>query len=161
MKQKRLKISAFLLLLAGLGIHAQGLPLTSGGESTRNGGTVSYSIGQVFYETKNGSEGSVAEGVQQAYEISIVTALEGSKSVNVMVNAFPNPTQNDLTLTVENLNLSTLSFQLYDLEGKLLQKEKITSFTTIISKATFLPATYFLKVMQGNKEIKTFKIIKK
>jgi len=161
MQQKRLKISAFLLLLAGLGIHAQGLPLTSGGESTGNGGTVSYSIGQVFYETKNGSEGSVAEGVQQAYEISIVTALEGSKSVNVMVNAFPNPTQNDLTLTVENLNLSTLSFQLYDLEGKLLQKEKITSFTTIISMATFLPATYFLKVMQGNKEIKTFKIIKK
>ena len=161
MQQKRLKISAFLLLLAGLGIHAQGLPLTSGGESTGNGGTVSYSIGQVFYETKNGSEGSVAEGVQQAYEISIVTALEGSKSVNVMVNAFPNPTQNDLTLTVENLNLSTLSFQLYDLEGNLLQKEKITSFTTIISMATFLPATYFLKVMQGNKEIKTFKIIKK
>jgi hypothetical protein len=161
MKQKRLTISAFLLLLAGLGIHAQELPVTSGGESTGSGGTVSYSIGQVFYETKNGSNGSVADGVQQAYEISILTALEGTKSVNITVNAFPNPTTSDLTLTVGNLNLSTLSFQLYDIQGKLLQKEKITGTTTTIPMATFLTATYFLKVMQGNKEVKTFKIIKK
>lgn len=161
MQQKHLKISAFLLLLAGLGIHAQELPLTAGGESTGSGGTVSYSIGQVFYETKNGSNGSVTDGVQQAYEISIVTALEEAKSVNIKVNAFPNPTLNDLTLTVENLNLSTLSFQLYDIQGKLLQKEKITGTTTSVSMAAFLPASYLLKIMQGNKEVKTFKIIKK
>jgi hypothetical protein len=46
------------------------------------------------------------------------------------------------------------------MQGQLLQSEKITGNQTSIVMIHFLPAVYFVKVVQGNKEVKTFKIIK-
>lgn len=46
------------------------------------------------------------------------------------------------------------------MQGKLLQSEKITGKQTSIVMSNLVPATYFVKVTEGNKEVKTFKIIK-
>ena len=46
------------------------------------------------------------------------------------------------------------------MNGKLLQNEKITGNQTSIAMGNLVPANYFVKVIQGNKEVKTFKIIK-
>jgi hypothetical protein len=61
---------------------------------------------------------------------------------------------------VKKFELSSLQFQLYDMNGKLLQSEKITGNQKSIVITNLVPATYFVKVIQGNKEVKTFKIIK-
>ncbi len=52
---------------------AQEVIPASGGNATGSGGSVSYSAGQVFYSIITGETGSVAEGVRQPYEISVVT----------------------------------------------------------------------------------------
>jgi len=71
MKHKRLKLCALLLFGLGLtGLQAQESVNAAGGNASGSGGTVSYTVGQVVYTTKTGTNGSVAEGVQQAYEIS-------------------------------------------------------------------------------------------
>ena len=57
--------------------------------------------------------------------------------------------------------LATSNFQLFDMNGKLLRMEKIEGTETEIDIYKLVPAIYFLKVMQGNKELKIFKIIKK
>ncbi len=132
----------------------------TGGNASGSGGSASYSVGQVVYTTNSGTNGSVAQGVQQPFEISIVTGLEAAKGISLSVKAYPNPTTDFLTLEVNAFELSTLNFQLYDMQGKLLQNEKITDIQTSISMGSFVPATYFVKVIQGNKEVKTFKIIK-
>jgi hypothetical protein len=49
---------------------------------------------------------------------------------------------------------------LYDMNGKLLQSEKIAGKQTSIVMSNLVTATYFVKVVQGNKEVKTFIIIK-
>ena len=46
------------------------------------------------------------------------------------------------------------------MQGKLLQNEKITGNETSIVMNNLVPATYFVKVIQSKKEVKTFKIIK-
>ncbi|MGI6479933.1 MAG: T9SS type A sorting domain-containing protein [Salinivirgaceae bacterium] len=46
------------------------------------------------------------------------------------------------------------------MNGKLLLNEKITGNQTSIVMSNLVPATYFVKVIQGSKEVKTFKIIK-
>ncbi len=94
-------------------------------------------------------------------EISVVTAIEDAKVINLSVSAYPNPTTDYLTLEVNEFELSKLSFQLYDLQGKLLRSEKITGNQTNIVMSNLLPATYFVKIIQENRELKTFKIIKK
>ncbi len=161
MRHKRLKLSAVLLLGLGLtGLQAQTSVNATDGDVSGSGGSVSYSVGQVVYTTHTGTSGSVAEGVQQPYEISVVTGLEETKGINLSVSAYPNPTTDYLTLEVKDVELLNLHFQLYDMNGKLLQNEKITGNQTSIVMSNLLPATYFVKVIQGNKEVKTFKIIK-
>lgn len=76
MRHKRLKLSAVLLLGLGLtGLQAQTSVNATDGDVSGSGGSVSYSVGQVVYTTHTGTSGSVAEGVQQPYEISVVTGL--------------------------------------------------------------------------------------
>ncbi len=161
MRYRRLKLSTILLLGLGLtGLQAQESGNATGGNAIGSDGSVSFSVGQVVYTTYTGINGSVAEGVQQPYEISVVTAIEEAKGIKLSVKAFPNPTTDYLTLEVKEFELSALQFHLYDTRGKLLQNEKITGTQTSIVMSNFLPATYFVKVSQGNKELKTFKIIK-
>ena len=133
---------------------------TAGGDASGSGGSVSYSVGQPVYQTHTGTNGSVAEGVQQAFEISVVTAIEEAKTINLLVTAYPNPTTDYLTLEVKNFKLSGLTFQLYNMNGKLLQNEKITETQTTISMRQLVPATYLVKVMQDVRDVKTFKIVK-
>lgn len=161
MRHKRLKLSAVLLLGLGLtGLQAQESVNATGGNASGSGGTVSYSVGQVVYTTNTGTNGSVEQGVQQPYEISVLTAIEQAKGINLSVSAYPNPTTDFLTLRIDEFEISNLSYQLYDMNGKLLQSKKITGNQTSIAMGNLVPANYFVKVIQGNKEVKTFKIIK-
>ena len=135
----------------------------SPGNASGSGGSASYSLGQVVYTTNIGANGSVAQGVQQPFEISVVTAIEEAKGINLSVTAYPNPTTDFLQLKVDastTLSIQSMSYQLYDMNGKLLQSEKITGNQTSIVMSNLVPANYFVKVIQANKEVKTFKIIK-
>lgn len=161
MRHKRLKLSAVLLLGLGLtGLQAQESVNATGGNASGSGGSASYSVGQVVYTTNTGTNGSLAQGVQQPYEISVVTAIEAAKGISLSVTAYPNPTTDYLTLEVKDFELSTLHFQLFDMNGKLLQNEKITGNQTSISMSNLVPANYLVKVIQGDLDVKTFKIIK-
>ena len=161
MKHKRLKLSALLLLGLGLtGLQAQESVNATGGNASGSGGSASYSVGQVVYTTNTGTNGSVSQGVQQPYEISVVTGIEEAKGINLSVSAYPNPTTDYLTLSIGEFEISNLSYQLYDMNGKLLQSEKISGNQTSIVMSNLVPSSYFVKVIQGNKEVKTFKIIK-
>ncbi|MGD0341661.1 MAG: hypothetical protein ABSA76_08155, partial [Bacteroidales bacterium] len=75
-----------LLLALWLGgnsiaIHAQSTITTSGGNASGSGGSASYTIGQVVYSTITGTNGSSAQGVQQPYEISIITGIAEAKDI--------------------------------------------------------------------------------
>ena len=161
MKHKNIPSTAFLLFLGLASLQAQETTTTSGGNSTGVGGTVSYTIGQVIYTTNIGSNGSVAQGVQQPYEISIVSGIEEGEGINLNCSAYPNPTTDFLTLKVENYKGENLSYQLYDINGRLLENKKNEGNETRIVMNNLLPSIYFLKVIDNNKEVKTFKIIKK
>lgn len=160
-KHKRLKLSALILLSFGLtGLQAQNSVNATSGNASGSAGSASYSVGQVTYQTHTGTNGSVTEGIHQPYEISAVTGIEEAKGITLSLTAYPNPVTNYLTLSIDEFDISNLLFQLYDMNGKLLQSEKITGNQTSIVMRNLVPANYFIKVFQGNKEIKTFKIIK-
>lgn len=164
-KVQGLGVATLLIFIFSFSLaSAQETISTAGGNASGKGGTASYSVGQLMYQTHVATSGSVAQGVQQAYEISIVTGIEQT-DINLTISVYPNPTTDYLTLEVKNFELSALSFHLYDMSGKLLQNEKITGNQTSIVMSNLVPAIYFVKVvnMQGavsQQEVKTFKIIK-
>lgn len=153
-------LSAFIL--AWSSVSAQESINTAGGNASESGGSVSYSVGQVVYQTYTGTNGSITQGVQQPYEISVITAVEEAKNINLSVLAYPNPATDFLQLKVDGsmYSVMSMSFQLYDMNGKLLQTKKLTEAETQIDMSSFVPATYFLKVITESKAIKEFKIIK-
>ena len=154
---KKIITSATFLLLGLVVINAQETVTAGGGEATGAGGTVSYSVGQVDYTTNTGINGSVAQGVQQAYEIYVTTGVN-QIAINLEMIVYPNPTTNYLTLKVEDN--SNLSYQLYDLQGKVIENKKINSNSINISLEEKPTAAYFLNVINNNQIVKTFKVIK-
>jgi len=154
------------LLLVGIAcmsfksFQAQESVHSSGNNVMGTGGTVSYSIGQVAYVTNVGANGSVAQGVQQPFEIQTVLGNENF-NISLEMVVYPNPTTNLLMLEVKNYVLENLDYQLFDLNGRLIIDEKISAETTTISMEQYPSAVYLLKVIDNSKEIKTFKILKK
>ena len=168
MKHKRkLMLSAVLLICFCMAsITAQEIIPASGGEASGAGGTVCYTIGQLAYTKYTGANGSVTEGVQQPYEISVVTAMEETKNTSLTVSAYPNPVLDYLIVQTPLMASQQYTAHLYNITGNLLETIEITGTQTSIDMSHLVPATYLLKVIQikDSKDamhcVSTFKIIK-
>ncbi len=143
----------------------------SGGNAVGSGGSASYSVGQLFYNIHTGTSGSVAEGVQQPWEISVVTGIPEAEGIDFILSAFPNPATDFLILRVENYDYQNLSYQLFDVNGRLIMNKPIESNQERIGMAGLVYGVYFLRVYsreitdptgisQPSREVKTFKIVK-
>lgn len=156
----KIKLSV-LLLSIGIAVEAQESVNVTGGDALGSGGTVAYSIGQVVYTTNIGSVdgGRAAQGVQHAYEIYTMGIKEAMLDISLSV--FPNPTADNLTLQIRDYQNERLTYQLYDMQGKLLNNGQVVAKQTQINTASLPSATYFINVVnQGNKKVQSFKIIK-
>ncbi len=166
MRHKKARLFAILMLVIGLtALHAQQTITAAGGNAAGSGGSVSYSVGQVFYTTNTGTGGSVLQGVQQPYEISLVTELDEGKGISVQCSVYPNPAASYLIVHFDSEVKAQFSAYLFDMNGKLLTTRNIEGNDTRIDMSNLVIATYFLKIVQtknaaSQREIKTFKIIK-
>lgn len=154
---------SFVLLATGLLCsfiaHAQQSVNASGGDASGSGGTIAYSIGQVAYNSNSNTVGSVSQGVQNAYEIYMVGITETEDDISLSL--FPNPTVDNLILQINNYNNEKLYFELYDMQGKLLDKGNITAQKTKIKTASLQPAIYIINIISSeNKKTQSFKLIK-
>ncbi len=160
MKYKSLLILILLLVvIAAQNANAQQSPTSAGGDAIGSGGSVAYSVGQMVYTTNNGVNGSVAQGVQQPYEISI-NAINDFNGVDLKMMVYPNPTPDVLYLTIDQEKLNAFSYELVDVQGKKLALKPIVNKQTAINMEPFAAATYVLQVLLENQIIKSFKIIK-
>lgn len=144
------------LLFFTQGLCAQETIPASGGESTGTTGSVSYTVGQIFYTT----HGAIAQGAQQAYEFQTLSNPELT-TVSLAVSTFPNPTSDDIVLKISDSPLKNLEYFLFDLNGKLIAKGQISKTETPIKMQQASIGIYHLKVTQKQKVLKSFKIIKK
>lgn len=152
----------YLIFTAGLSILsiiavAQVSFNSCGGDISGTGGFVSYSCGQTFCSLHSGANTYIVEGVQQPYEISILSVVEDEITANLYI--FPNPVADYLNLKIEDLS-QPLTAILFDINGRIIQEFQITNSESLINMANMVASTYFLKLSNQGKEIKTFKINK-
>lgn len=158
MKNLKLKI-CILLVFISANLFSQEVIASSGGNAIGSGGSSSYTIGQIFYTSQSGSNGSVSQGVQQAFEIYPLSG-QVFKEILLVAIIYPNPVINNLILSIKNFDLENLNYQLFDIQGKIISNQSITSDQTTINLENNPTGIYVLKVNSNSKEIKSFKIIK-
>jgi hypothetical protein len=153
------RISAFFVLFLMISVltnsYAQENSVTAGGDASGKGGSVSFSVGQVFYTTVTAVAGSVSQGVQQAYELNLPP-----DTIDININIYPNPTVDNVTLKIDSYLGRNLTYQLVDMVGKLCQIGRVYGPETLVAMEYLPASTYFLKVIENGKVIRIFKIIK-
>lgn len=134
--------------------------VSSGGDATGSGGSVSYSIGQVAYESASGTNGKITEGVQQPFEIFVVLSVP-QVGASFSATLFPNPTATSVILSIDLAKEGyNFTYELTDITGKVIRNGRISTDETIINVEAFAEACYFVNVLEGNKRVKTFKLLK-
>ena len=134
--------------------------LTSGSDASNADGSISYSIGQIDYIASNNATTFINQGVQQPFEIVTLSGNE-IKDIQISAQVYPNPSVNHLIISLQNYNYENLSYRLFDIRGREISEGKIANSETIVNMQPYASAAYILKLVDNNKEIKTFKILKK
>ncbi len=152
-----------MIVFAGFAVtsQAQSGVVSAGSESTNENGSVSFSVGQVFYnsyESQNG-EVSLTQGVQQAYVITSLSIKDVEIS-SIQLTAYPNPATDVLNLSIVGIENEGLSYRLSDVNGRTQIEGKISSDNTQIDVAQLLVGVYFVEVQQNNKIVRAFKVVK-
>ncbi len=156
------KTTMILLLLIGVfasKMQAQQSGNTSGGNATGTEGTVNYSVGQIDYTSTSGTGGTVSQGIQQAYEI-FTLGTDNFSNINLTMMVYPNPTTSMVNLKIEDYASENLKYSLFDIQGRQIESKKITQDETQIQMENLVSAIYFINIIDNNKILKTFKIIK-
>ena len=146
-----------IFLIIFFNLNAQQGTVTSGGVAIGNNGTISYTIGQIFYYSYNGSSKIISDGLQQPYEISEIFS---NSNISLKMKVFPNPIKSFVILRIENLDRTTLECKLIDASGKVLSNQKVTQVETRLAMDYLPSAVYFLSVTDSDRLIKSFKIVK-
>lgn len=140
-------------------IYHQVIP-ACGGTSIGGNGSSTYTLGQMVFNSFVASAGTLSEGIQQPAEIYFTGFNPNQLSAEITV--YPNPTDDYIILNVkQDVLQETLSYQLFDLNGRLFRNDKIKESETIIRIKDLPSSCYLLKIVNKNNQSKTYKIIKK
>lgn len=158
-------LSATLLttsvILIALNLKGQTSMNTSGGDGTGNGGSVAFSIGQVFFQVVEDQQISFSEGVQQAFEISIVDGIEEEDPLSFVISAFPNPTMDVLHIELKDEFTGSVMFQVHDAIGNLIQEGEVSTSKFTIQTTNWSGGSYYLRVyITDSLQSSTLKFIK-
>lgn len=142
------------ILYAQDGVHSAGAQIAG------SGGSVAYSVGQIICTTITGTQASVAHGVQQPFEISVITDAEDYLHPELILSIHPNPFSETLVLQTDAAPGKKYMARLCDFNGRLLFEAEINQTETILHLSTLAPAIYFLHIYASDQSLKSFKIIK-
>jgi hypothetical protein len=157
---KKVILSGCFIAIVSSSLKAQQGNVAAGDNATGTNGSITYSIGQLDYINTSTASAKITEGLNQPYEIYVVTGIDEA-AINLNFNVYPNPSADHVTLTAEILNNQQLNYILIDGQGKRLSREKLTSNSTVIPMGELASGIYFIQVLDNDREIKSFKVIKK
>jgi len=140
---------------------AQDAISAAGGDATGSGGSAAFTVGQILFSGSSGASGEVFQGVQQPYEIMVISGLDQFEDLDLIISTYPNPVTDLLILKVESLKWNDLNFQIYNSDGRVVVSDKLLNTETNIDMSHLAPGAYILQVIMEKEAVKTFKIIKK
>jgi len=120
----------FLLIFTPFLVQGQQSAVSAGGDSSSSTCTVSVSIGQVVYNSYATRSGTESQGVQQSYDLGVVSNLEAVVDNQTIEVSWEKPTENVLEIVGYTLEISedSLNYVLVSKTTELSNKiEKLTN----------------------------------
>ncbi len=151
------------LLAAAQSVSGQAVVPAAGGDASGAGGTASFSFGQLAYNTHHSLSGSAAEGVQQPYEIWLVTSLAGMLHAGFDISLFPNPADDIITAKLQAPPGTSqhVLLEIFDVYGKRMLSLTLMEGHTVFIVSDLMPGVYFVRANHNAQLIQTFKLIKR
>lgn len=157
MNQMKRLVKLFILsLFFVFSANAQEVISTSGDFHSASTGSITWTIGEVLTETYATGLNYLTQGFNQS-QLS-ATAIEELPGLDLLIEAFPNPTSDYLILQTDQIY--PCEYQVFNLLGELVTEGKMIDRQTKIDFRDFVPATYILKIREKDLAIKQFKIVK-
>ena len=131
---------------------------SDGGHSRNNQFSLDYTIGEVVTEFGEDTLNNVhlTQGFQQTL-LSIVSVEEHVE--DIQINVFPNPAVDYLKVNIPVLK-EDMQFALFDMQGKLIDQQKINSKAFTIGFSTMSTGNYLLVFSNKDQRIKTLQVQK-
>ncbi len=150
--------------------------ISSSGDFAKNdkGVSICWTIGEVFsasiiqvnHITEGFQQGSLnnPKKVNSKSVLNFVDEVELNQEQEIEVSIYPNPTQNRLMLRFGKLHAKALTAKIFDINGREVLAQRInypSNRSVKINEISFLPSgSYFIKLIEEGKTIKTQSIIK-
>ena len=146
------------LLLCTCFANAQKAITSAGVNTVSMSGNMSFVVGQVDY-INTGNTATLSQGVLQVYNRLPITYVFNIDNTNT-IQAWPNPVITNLNIKIDGKPFTDISYQVLDLNGQLIENNRIVSSNTIINMQKYPSGIYIVNVIYSNKKSVKFKIIK-
>lgn len=135
--------------------------ITTAGDSYKNNAyQLNWSIGEIMIETYTGNASYLNQGFHQS-EYEIKTSINEPIDKQLKIRLYPNPSSKVIYLQINEQINTGLTYQLVNIEGKVLFTKAITKNIEKLLIEHFPAGLYFIKIIDKTKKIiSTFKIQK-
>ena len=152
----------FLCSVSGAQSISRSLTSVTGTTSAANGFYLSYSVGEAVNTSLFGNRHFLTQGFQQP---SLINTDSSSPDDQFdAVDVFPNPVEEELTVSFRIRILTTYFVDVFDMSGRLLMAkkyEKLTSQDKYLDLSNFSKGMYFVHVYSSIRKMdRVFKIEK-
>ncbi len=131
--------------------------VTAGASEKNANGSISWSVGQVFTQTISDVNVSVAEGLQQPYEIhDIVSTFD---YLTFDINIWPNPVIDILYVKISTVDDASLNYTISTVDGRSLKSGTLDQLTEI-ALTDITSGMLILTLQYKNQFLSSYKIIK-
>ena len=154
----RTGVSLLFILVWFTALQGQQVIATAGSTLSNSNGSMSFTIGEGLTQAFSKGDKVITQGFQQPN--LIVSTLSVVKEIEFTIEAYPNPATDLLNIQVGKEEVNGLKYKLFDLNGKLLKSDKLDASETQVPFMEFRNGIYLLRISDGLRELKTFKIIK-
>ena len=131
---------------------------SDGGHSSNNQFSLDYTIGEVVTEfgQDSANRNHLTQGFQQTM-LAIVSVEEHVQDIEIDV--YPNPAVDHLNVSIPTLQ-EDMQFALFDMQGKLIEQQKINSEAFTIGFSSMSTGNYLLVFSNKDQRIKTLQVQK-
>ena len=148
------------LLILGLltiinSVHSQEIVSTQGETYSSPNAIIDFTVGEVVINTVSDGTNNITQGFHQT-NWNFVGLENHTPSFEAII--FPNPTSE--VLNIRASAFENVIYTLYDAQGKLIVKDKLTAEQTLIPVSQLATGSYSITLNNPTQNLKTFKLIK-